>query len=111
MIKWAENNGLKLNAKKTKLLLLGRKRRKRELAQVRVLMGEEAVERSTCVKCLGVMLDDGLSWREQVQNVRKKCFTGLAKLRRLRSILPSKTKKNSYIQCFGTAPPKPRLHD
>ena len=56
-------------------------------------MGKEEVERSKCVKCLGVMLDDGLSWREQVQQVRKKCFIGLAKRRRLRNVLPSRTKK------------------
>ena len=73
VMKWAENNGLKLNTKKTQLLLIGRKKRERELAQVRVLMGKEEVERSKCAKCLGVMLDDGLSWREQVQLVRKKC--------------------------------------
>ena len=72
VMKWAENNGLKLNTKKTQLPLIGRKKRERELAQVRVLMGKEEVERSKCAKCLGVMLDDGLSWREQVQQVRKK---------------------------------------
>ena len=33
------------------------------------------------VKCLGVMLDDGLPWREQVQQVRKRRFIGLVKLR------------------------------
>ena len=32
----AEKNGLKLNTKKTQLLLIGRKKRERELAQVRV---------------------------------------------------------------------------
>ena len=79
VMKWAENNGLKLNTKKTQLLLIGRKKRERELAQVKVLMGKEEVERSKCTKCLGEMLDDGLSWREQVQQVRKKCFIGLAK--------------------------------
>ena len=72
LMKWAEKNGLKLNTKKTQLLLIGRKKRERELAQVRVLMGKEEVERSKCAKCLRVTLDDGLSWREQVQQVRKK---------------------------------------
>ena len=48
------------------------------------------------MKCLGVMLDDGLSWREQVQLVRKRCFIGLAKLRRLKNVLPSRTKKQLY---------------
>ena len=81
-MKWAENNGLQLNTKKTQLLLLGRKRRERELTQVRILMGEEVVERSKCVKCLAVMWDDGRTWTEQVQYVRKRCFIRLAKLRR-----------------------------
>lgn len=41
---------------------------------------------------LGVVLDDGLVWKEQVVNVRRKCFAGLAKLRRVRDILSSDTK-------------------
>jgi len=39
-------------------------------------MGDEKIVRSKAIKCLGVMLDD--EWKEQVQNVRRKCFTGLA---------------------------------
>ena len=41
-------------------------------------------------------LDDGLNGKEHVQSVRRKCFTGLAKLRRLRDVLPPKTKKQVY---------------
>ena len=46
-------------------------------------MDGQKIERSKTVKCLGVLLDDGLTWKEQVQSVRKQCFAGLAKLRRL----------------------------
>ena len=42
VMKWADSNVLKLNAKKTQLLLLGRKRMKSELAQVRVSIGAHA---------------------------------------------------------------------
>lgn len=52
-MKWVDNNGLRLNAKKTQFLLLGRQRR-----QARVSMGEEAVERSKSVNCLGVQLEN-----------------------------------------------------
>ena len=76
-MRWANGNGLKLNTGKTKLLLLGRKRRQKELVQVKVEMGDEKIVRSKAVKCLGVMLDE-LKWKEQVQNVWRKCFTGLA---------------------------------
>ena len=77
-MRWANGNGLKLNIGKTKLLLLVRRRRQKELVQVKVEMGDEKIVRSKAVKCLGVMLDDELKWKEQVQNVRRKCFTGLA---------------------------------
>ena len=53
------------------------------MSKVKVSMNNEVIERSRSVKCLGVKLDDGLNWKEQVQSVRGKCFTGLAKLRRL----------------------------
>ena len=36
VLRWANGNGLKLNTGKTKLLLLGRKRRQKELVQVKV---------------------------------------------------------------------------
>ena len=76
MMKWADGNGLKLNTGKSNLLLFGRKRRERGLVQVKVSMGEEQIERSRTVKCLGVLLDNGLNWKEQVQNVRRKCLQG-----------------------------------
>ena len=62
MLRWANGNGLKLNTGKTKLLLLVRKRRQ-ELVQVKVEMGDEKIVRSKAVKCLGVMLDDELKWK------------------------------------------------
>ena len=95
-MKWADDNKLKMNARKTQLLLLSRKRREREMSKVRVSMNNEVIERSRSVKCLGVKLDDGLNWKEQVQSVRGKCFAGLTKLRRLRDVLPPKTKKQIY---------------
>ena len=52
--------------------------------------------RSKKVKCLGVVLDDGLTWQEQIANVRRKCFAGLAKLRRVKDVLPADTKKKIY---------------
>ena len=48
------------------------------------------------MKCLGVLLDDGLTWTEQVQSVRKWCFAGLAKLRSLKDVLPPDIKKKVY---------------
>lgn len=79
--RWIEANKLRLNVTKTNLLLTSRKRRVRELEQVKVKVNNQELVRSKKVKCLGVVLDDGLMWKEQVLNVRRKCFAGLAKLR------------------------------
>ena len=94
--KWVRDNKLKLNAGKTQLLLLGRRRRAQELDNVEVGFCGQRVERSRKVKCLGVWIDDGLTWKEQIGAVRKKCFAGLAKLRRLRNVLPTCTKKKIF---------------
>ena len=59
-------------------------------------MNNQVLLRSKKVKCLGVLLDDHLMWKEEVVNVRRKCFAGLAKLRRVKDILPSNTKRKIY---------------
>ena len=58
-----------------------------------ISMEGQKVERNKTVKCLhiliacmGVFLDDGLKWKEQVESVRRQCFAGLARLRRLRNV-------------------------
>ena len=90
---WVDENKLMLNAKKTQLLLLGRKGRAQELEDVSVTLNGEQLPRSRMVKCLGASIDDGLMWKEHVDSLRKKCYCGLAKLRRLRDVLPPETKK------------------
>ena len=42
------------------------------------------------IKCSGVWIDDGLTWKRPV---RKNCFCGHAKLRRLWDVLPPAAKK------------------
>ena len=59
------------------------------------MKGQE-VTQSEKVKYLGLWIDEGLTWRDHIEAVRRKCFGGLAKLRRLRDALPKVTKKNIY---------------
>ena len=96
---WVCDNRLKLNDGKTQMLLLSRRRRAHELEQVDGRIQGKKVTRSVKVKCLGVWIDDGLTWRDHVEAVRRKCFAGLAKLKRLRNVLPPGIKK-----CPGTTP-------
>ena len=69
------------------------------MVQVKVEMGDEKIVRSKAVKSLGVVIDDELNWKEQVQNVRRKCFTGLANVRRLKNVLAT---VNSQKQLYNS---------
>ena len=94
--RWVKANKLKLNVKKTQLLLLGRRKGVQRMEQAEIWMDGQVIQRSKEVKCLGVLLDDELKWKEQVLRVRKKGFAGLSRLRRLRDMLPPSTKKKLY---------------
>ena len=94
--KWVYDNRLKLNDGKTQMLLLSRRRRAHELEQVDVRIQGQTVTRSAKVKYLGVWVDDGLTWRDHIEAVRRKCFAGLSKLKRLRNVLPPGIKKKVF---------------
>lgn len=87
---------MKLNEAKTQMLLLGRKKRAKELDDVNVELKGQKVARCEKVKYLGVWIDEGLSWRDHIEDVRRKCYGGLAKISRLRDSLPAVTKKRIY---------------
>ena len=77
-------------------LHLSRKRRAKELDDVVVKLKGQQEARSEKEKCLGVWIDDCLKWRDHIDAVRRKCFAGLARLRRLRDTLPLSTKRKMH---------------
>lgn len=62
-----------------------------ELVEIRT--DGQKIQRNRAMRCLGVLVDNGLTWKVHVHGVRKQCFAGLAKLRRLKDVLPPDTKK------------------
>ena len=79
---WLKTNHLQMNVTKTKLLLLARRSRVQELDKVKLSVNDVEVERHDDVKFLGMVIYSELNWEKRV---RKKCFGGLATLRRLRN--------------------------
>ena len=57
---WVEANKLRLDVTKTNLLLTSRNQRAQELDKVKVKVNTQELVRCEKVKCLGVVLDDGL---------------------------------------------------
>ena len=66
VVEWVRKNKLTLNVKKTQLLLLEGKRREAELNQVEVWLEDQVLPRSSSVRCLGVWIDDKLSWNDHI---------------------------------------------
>ena len=89
---WIERNGLKMNVGKTQLMVLGRKRSKSKANLVRVNLNRKQITQQTEVKYLGITIDEQLSWKKQVDLVRKKSLAGLAMIRRASTYLPSATR-------------------
>ena len=69
---------MKLNEGKTQMLLMSRRRRAHELDEVDVRVQGQKVARSKKVKCLGVWIDDSLTWGDHVEAYSEKemfCWT------------------------------------
>ena len=85
---WFHAHGLKLNASKTEILLLGTRQNTRGLPPVSVRVGGEAVQESRTVKNLGVLFDRHLTWDDHVSAVVRQCVGLLIGLRHRRHLLP-----------------------
>jgi len=89
---WIENNGLKLNVSKTNLLVLSPRRVE---ASMSISINGESVRQQQHVKYLGVTVNKELNFKSHIANIRR-CFAGLAILRRNMKFLPSNSRKMLY---------------
>ena len=86
---WFMQNGMKVNAAKTELMLCGDKRQLKLLSDLPEVhfMGER-LDYSEKVKNLGVIMDPELSWKQHIKHVTSRCFGILISLWHVRNILP-----------------------
>ena len=86
---WFQANGLKVNAAKTQLMLLGSPQNLHSLNDIQVeFRGHHPVPISEA-KNLGIIFDRSLSWGRQVSSVTRRCFGVLTGLSHLRGHLPT----------------------
>jgi len=103
---WIENNELKLNVSKTNLLVLSPRRVKAGLS---ISINGESVRQQQHVKYLGVTVDKELNFKTHIANIRRRCFAGLAILRRNMKFLPSNSRKMLYKAFIIHNRPSPGL--
>ena len=97
VLSWAANNGLKLNASKTKYMIFTNKKRE----DIEIYLGGERLKQSEHEKFLGVIIDTKLNWAHHIRNLATKVSRNAGVLYKLKGIVPSKTLKliyNSFIQ-------------
>ena len=97
IIDWATNNGLKLNASKTKYMIFTNKKTK----DIEIYMGGERLKQSYHEKFLGVIIDTKLNWAHHIRHLATKVSRNAGILYKLKGSVPNKALKliyNSFVQ-------------
>ena len=95
---WMNANRLRLNTSKTEYMIIGSHKR---LHQIRsdppVILDNSQIKSVKVTKSLGLMIDETLTWDEQVTLITKKVNKALNLLRRLRNFFDIKILVTSII--------------
>ncbi|ODM89031.1 RNA-directed DNA polymerase from mobile element jockey [Orchesella cincta] len=87
---WMKNNGMKINATKTELILIPVSR-KQEGRLISIKIGGTTVTSQNQIKSLGLIKDQKLNWKANTKSVKSKCNKALWKVRSLSALLDPKS--------------------
>lgn len=94
---WLLANKLTLNMTKTEFIIIGSGNRIKNIVNpINIILGNQSLSRVKSSKSLGVIIDDGLIWDEQIDSIVKKISRAIAGLRTVRRFLPFNTLKMLY---------------
>ena len=96
-VNWCDDNFLVLNVDKTKEIIIDF--RKKKTKPVEISLNNKIVERVHYFKYLGLVIDDELNWKENVNTVLKKLSPRMYCLRKLKSFDVNK----QLLQMFYTS--------
>ena len=97
LLSWVNNNGLKLNIKKTKYMIFSNKAKQ----ELNIKLNGIKIERTSSEKFLGVILDDKISWTVHKSALASKISRNAGILYKLKGLVPEtvlRTLYNSFIQ-------------
>ena len=94
---WYTENSLLINASKTEVMLISRRKNKEKFElQIKENGKMKAIKLKTVIKVLGVHLDEELNWNNQVNAVNKKARYAAINLNRVNQLLPFKSRMTLY---------------
>ena len=85
---WMRSNRLQLNTAKTEVLWCATSRRKHQIPQALVRVGEDLITPAASVRDLGIYLDSDTSMRSHVSKTVSNCFAALRRIRSIRCCVP-----------------------
>ena len=83
---WLKRNKLSLNVQKTKLMIFHRKQK--QINESNILIDGIVIERVESFNFLGLIIDEGLSWKKHTDVVKNKISKVVGILYRLNNIFP-----------------------
>ncbi len=98
--KWLDDNLMKVNVSKTKVMLLGTNSKTSKIDDINVFMNNTRVEKVNCFKYLGVTIDANLKWTDHVNNVYRKMCNSLGIMRRIKPFIPQSSLVTIYNTMF-----------
>lgn len=92
---WFRANKLSLNVGKTHYMMISNS--KNAISDTLVLnIGDSVIERKSCVKFLGVYIDETLTWHEHIKVCKSKLISALFAINRVRRVVPVEVLKTLY---------------
>ena len=86
MHQWLVANKLALNKQKTEYMIIGSQQCiSNIITDPKIELGESVIKRVNKSKTLGIIIDEHLSWNDQIQNVVSKVFRNVVAKKTVRS--------------------------
>jgi hypothetical protein len=88
---WFFNNCLSVNASKTKYIIFGHPRTTSSI-QGQLKLGFDIIERVTCIRYLGLLIDCRLNWEEHINHIRRKIVSFVGVLHKIKYLIPIRSR-------------------
>ena len=103
---WLARNKLQHHPTKTKVMIIGSAHNLRnKVRDYPVMLNGKSIPRTSSFECLGVFLDETMSWAEHIEKTGKKVRAGIALMKRFKPFVP-----NNTLQMIYNAPIQPYFH-
>ena len=94
---WLIANKLTLNVIKTEFMLVGSRQRIATMTEnMNTFLNGISLNRVNCSKCLGVEIDEFLTWDTHIASVSKKVSSGISIMRKIKPFIPISSLLNIY---------------